>query len=291
MHIKLPGLRGLGPLALIKESVEAFLENDMSTYAAALAYHALFSLFPFMIFLVALLGFLNVPDFFAWLQQRAQLVLPAQAAQQVNHVITELRQPQGGLLSAGAIMALWFASAGIRAAMNALNAAYGVEEGRPIWKRYSLSILYTIGIAIILIAAAALYVLGPQAMQWLELHLGLKRLFIVLWIWLRWPFVLLLLTLVVALVYYVAPDVEQRFRFISPGATLAVLVWIASSLAFDFYVRSFPKFSDIYGSLGAIIVLLLYFYISATVLLFGAEINAVIEHHAPLEQWDGRPHP
>lgn len=253
----------------------------MATYASALAYQVFFSLFPFLIFLIALLGFLNLSVFFNWLEQRAQLLLPQQAMQQADKVILELQQPQGGLLSLGAIVALWTASAGIRATMNALNAAYHVKEGRPAWKRYPLSILYTLGIAVILIAAAALFVIGPQAMQWLARQFGWEQLFVFLWAWLRWPLILLLLTLAVSVIYYVAPDVEQEFRYITPGATLSVIVWLAATNAFDYYVRDFSNYSATYGSVGAIIVLLLYFYISAAVLLFGAEVNAVIEHHAP----------
>jgi membrane protein len=281
LSMRIPGLRGLGPFALLKESVRGFFDDDMTTYAGALAYQVLFSIFPFVIFLVALLGFLNLPDFFDWLLTQAQFLLPQQAMDQVNHVIHELKQPQGGLLSFGAIVALWSASAGIRATMNALNKAYDVKEGRPAWKRYPLSILYTIGIAALLIVAAALFLVGPQAMQWLAHQIRLEKAFVILWTWLRWPVVLLLLTLVVAVIYYVAPDVEQDFRFITSGAVLAVVVWIASSLAFDYYVRNFTNYSATYGSIGTIIVLLLYSYISAAVLLFGAEINAVIEHHAP----------
>jgi membrane protein len=281
LSMRIPGLRGLGPVALIKESIKGFFDDDMATYAAALAYQVLFSIFPFIIFLIALLGFLNLSDFFDWLLKQAQFLLPQQAMDQVNRVIHELKQPQGGLLSFGAIVALWSASAGIRAIMNALNKAYDVKEGRPAWKLYPLSILYTIGIAALLIVAAALFLVGPQAMQWLAHQIRLEHFFVVLWTWLRWPVVLLLLTLVVAVIYYVAPDVEQDFRFITPGAVLAVVVWIASSLAFDYYVRNFANYSATYGSIGTIIVLLLYSYISAAVLLFGAEINAVIEHHAP----------
>jgi membrane protein len=166
--------------------------------------------------------------------------------------------------------------------MNALNKAYDVEEGRPWWKLYPLSVLYTVGIAAMLIAAAVLLVVGPEAVQWLAQQVGLEQLFVILWTWLRWPVVLFLLTLAVAVVYYVAPDVEQDFRFITPGAVLSVIVWIAASLAFDYYVRNFADYSVMYGSIGTIIVLLLYFFISGAVLLFGAEVNAVIEHHAPI---------
>lgn len=279
--MRIPGLRGLGPVALLKETITDFFDDDMATYAAALAYQVIFSLFPFIIFLITLLGFLELPNFFDWLLTQAQFLLPVQAMEQVNQVVIQLQQPQGGLLSFGVVVALWTSSSGIRATMNALNRAYDVQEGRPAWKLYPLSIFYTIGIAALLIVAAALFLVGPQAMQWLAHQLHLEQLFVILWIWLRWPVVLFLLTLAVAVIYYVAPDVEQDFRFITPGAVLAVIVWISSSLTFDYYVRNFSNYGAMYGSIGAIIVLLLYFYISSAVLLFGAELNAVIEHHAP----------
>lgn len=279
--MQIPGLRGLSPVGLVKESVSDFLADDMTTYASALAYQVLFSLFPFIVFLVALLGFLDLPTFFDWLRQQAETILPAQAMDQVNHVITELKQPQGGLLSIGVVVALWTASSGIRATMNALNVAYDVKEGRPAWKLYPLSVLYTIGIAAMMILAAALLILGPKAMQWLAYQVGMEQLFVTLWTWLRWPVSLFLVTLAIAVVYYVAPDVEQEFRFITPGATLAVIVWVLSSLGFNYYVSNFADYSVMYGSIGTIIALLLYFFISTAVLLFGAEVNAVIEHHAP----------
>ncbi len=279
--MQIPGLRGIGPLDLIKETIKDFMDDDMLTYASALAYQVLFSLFPFVIFLIAVLGFLNVPDFFDWLRQQAELVLPQQAMDEVNKVIAEVRQPQGGLLSFGAIIALWSASSGIRAVMHALNVAYDVKEGRATWKLYPLSILYTAGVAAMLVAAAAVLILGPQAMQWLAQHIGLEQLFVTAWTWLRWPVILFLFMLAIAVVYYVAPDVEQTFRFITPGSVLAVLVWIAASLGFNWYLQNFAHFSVMYGSIGTIIGLLLYFFISSAVLLFGAEINAVIEHHAP----------
>jgi membrane protein len=265
----------------MKRAVTAFLADDMLTYAAALAYQLLFSLFPFILFLVALLGFLDLATVFTWVRQQTAAFLPPQAMQQVNQVIDQLQQPHGGLLSFGIIAALWSASAGVRAIMNALNVAYDVEEGRPAWKRYPLSILYTLGLATMLILATALLVLGPQATHWLAQQVGLGQLVVTVWTWLRWPVAILLLMTAVAVVYYAAPDVEQDFRFITPGAILAVIVWVATSLGFSYYVQHFANYSVMYGSLGAIIVLLLYFFLSAAVLLFGAEVNAVLEQHAP----------
>jgi membrane protein len=130
--------------------------------------------------------------------------------------------------------------------------------------------------------ATTLVLVAPQAMQALAQQVGMERVFAMLWAWwLRWPAVVLLLTATVAIVYGVGPDVEQHFRFVTPGAFLAVIAWMGASLAFNFYVRNVVDFDALYGSVGTIFVLLLYFFISSIIVLFGAEINAVIEHHSP----------
>lgn len=271
----------LGDLPLGKVLVRTFnefMDDEMSTYASALAYQMLFSLFPFLLFLIALIGFLHLPDFFSWLRLQSELVLPPQALDQVNPVIDQLQQSKGGLLSIGIVIALWTASAGVRLMMSAMNAAYDVTEGRPIWKRLPLSILYTVGIAGMLLAAAALMVTGPQVMSWLAGQIGMQDFIVTLWTILRWPVIIVLMMVAVALMYFVMPDVKQEFRFITAGSVLAVVVWIIASLGFGYYVKTFSDYNAMYGSIGAIIVLLLYFYISAAVLLLGAEMNAVIEH-------------
>ncbi len=278
--MRIPGLRGVGLGVVLKDAITDFFADDMTTYAAALSYQVFFSLFPFIIFLVALLGFLDIPYFFDWLRQQAETLLPEQALAPVNQAIEQIQQPQGGVLSFGIILALWSASSGIRATMNALNVAYNVEEGRPAWKLYPLSLIYTLLIAAMLILAAGLLIMGPQVMQWLAEQVGLEQIVILLWTWLRWPVAVILLMFAVAIVYYVAPDVEQDFRFITPGSALAVLAWVGASLGFGYYVRNFANYGATYGSLGTIIVLLLYFFITSAVLLFGAEVNAAIEHHA-----------
>ncbi|CAK16703.1 YihY/virulence factor BrkB family protein [Pseudomonas entomophila] len=273
-----PDLRGLPLHRVLVRTVKEFLDDEMSTYASALAYQMLFSLFPFLLFLIALIGFLHLPDFFSWLRLQSELVLPPQALEQVNPVIDQLQQSKGGLLSVGIVIALWTASAGVRLMMSAMNAAYDVPEGRPVWKRFPLSIIYTVGIAGMLLAAAALMVLGPQVMEWIASQVGLEEAVVVVWTILRWPAIIILMMVAVALIYYVMPDVKQKFRFITPGSVLAVVVWIVASLGFAYYVKTFADYNAMYGSIGAIIVLLLYFYISAAVLLLGAEMNAVIEH-------------
>ncbi|WP_419708832.1 YihY/virulence factor BrkB family protein [Pseudomonas sp. NFX224] len=273
-----PDMRGLPLHRVMVRTVTEFVDDEMSTYASALAYQMLFSLFPFILFLIALIGFLHLPDFFSWLRLQSELVLPPQALEQVNPVIDQLQQSKGGLLSVGIVIALWTASAGVRLMMSAMNAAYDVVEGRPAWKRFPLSIIYTVGIAGMLLIAAALMVLGPQVMSWIAAQVGLEFFIVTLWTIARWPVIVILLMVAVALIYYVMPDVKQEFRFITPGSVLAVVVWIIASLGFGLYVKEFANYNAMYGSIGAIIVLLLYFYISAAVLLLGAEMNAVIEH-------------
>lgn len=273
-----PDMKGLPLHRVMVRTVTEFVDDEMSTYASALAYQMLFSLFPFILFLIALIGFLHLPDFFSWLRLQSELVLPPQALEQVNPVIDQLQQSKGGLLSIGIVIALYTASAGVRLMMSAMNAAYDVVEGRPIWKRFPLSIIYTVGIAGMLLIAAALMVLGPQVMGWIAGQVGLEDFIVTVWTIARWPVIVILMMIAVALIYYVMPDVKQEFRFITPGSVLAVVVWILASLGFAFYVKTFANYNAMYGSIGAIIVLLLYFYISAAVLLLGAEMNAVIEH-------------
>lgn len=273
-----PTMKGLPLHRVMMRTVTEFVDDEMSTYASALAYQMLFSLFPFILFLIALIGFLHLPDFFSWLRLQSELVLPPQALEQVNPVIDQLQQSKGGLLSVGIVIALWTASAGVRLMMSAMNAAYDVVERRPVWKRFPLSIFYTVGIAGMLLIAAALMVLGPQVMGWIASQVGLEDFIVTVWTIVRWPVIVVLLMMAVALIYYVMPDVKQEFRFITPGAVLSVVVWIIASLGFGLYVKTFANYNAMYGSIGAIIVLLLYFYISAAVLLLGAEMNAVIEH-------------
>jgi membrane protein len=273
-------LRGVSWWTIVRGTVSEFIDDELPTYASALAFQLFFSLFPFLLFLIALIGVLDAQPIFDWLHQQAELVLPQAALGLVDPVIAQLQTRQAGLFSIGILLALWTASAAVRSTMAAMNRAYGVVDGRPAWKLLPLSLLYTLAIAVALLLAAALMVLGPQAMNWLAMQVGLEETVVLLWAWLRWPLAILMLVLVVAAVYYLAPDVEQEFRFITPGSVLAVVVWIAASLGFGYYAQNFANYNATYGSIGAIIVFLLYLYISSAVLLLGAELNAVIEHHA-----------
>ncbi|WP_271104081.1 YihY/virulence factor BrkB family protein [Pseudomonas tohonis] len=274
------GLRDVGWRTIVVRTVTEFIEDELPTYASALAFQMFFSLFPFLLLLIAVIGFLELPEFFDWLQAQATLVLPSAAMDLVLPAIEQLQTQKPGLFSIGAVVALWSSSSAIRSSMDAMNRAYDVQEGRPTWKRIPLSVLYTVGVAAFLLAAAGLMVTGPQVMNWLAGQLGIEDAVVVLWNWLRIPAAVLLLMMVVAAVYYLLPDVEQEFRFITPGSVLAVLVWLVASLGFSYYAKNFANYNAMYGSIGAIIILLLYLYISAAVLLLGAELNAVIEHHS-----------
>ena len=277
--MSIAALGGLSAFEVLKRAIQDFSADSMTTYAAALAYRVVFSLFPFVLFLVALLAFLQIPELFEWMREQASLVVPAEAMGQVNSVIDELQTPRGGLVSIGILLALWSASVGVMSLIEALNVAYDVAERRPTWRLYLLSLLYTVGLAVLLIGAAVLMVLGPQAAGWVAAQLGLGETFVAIWTWLRWPVAVLLLMLTVSIVYYAGPNIPQRFRFITPGAVLAVVIWIAASVAFGLYVQNFGNYDATYGSIGAVVILLFYFYLSAAVLLFGAEVNAVIRNH------------
>lgn len=284
----LPGFRGLGFVAVIKRSFNDFLEDDMLTHASALAFQALFSIFPFVLFVLALLGFLQLTDFIAWLQATAMSVLPGEAAGIVTEVIAGLQKQDPGLLSFGVVLALWTASSAVRVIMHASNRAFAVKERRPAWKLYPLSILYTLALAAMLIGAALALNLGPTGMEWLAARVGLQSTFVAVWPWLRMPAAFLLLILSASVIYYAAPNCKQDFRLITPGAILAISVWILATLGFKYYVTNFADYNAMYGSIGAIIALLFYFFISSAVLLFGAEVNAVIQRNAP-ELGDARP--
>jgi membrane protein len=279
--MKVPESRGLHFLwKMTKQSTRGFLEHDMPTYAAALAYRALFALFPFLAFLVALLGFLEVSEFFEWLIEGMRSALQEQYATLAEQLIGQIqRQTQGELLLSVIAIAVWSVSRGVNSLTKALHVVYGVGESRPAWKRVGLQLFFAPSLAITVILATALLLIGPQLVERIAGLVGLDEVFVSLWAWLRLPLALVLLTLAVSLIYWAIPNVNHPFRLITPGAALAVISWLVASLAFSFYLTNFAHYSVVYGSLGAAIALLLYFYISATVLLLGAEVNAAIHHY------------
>ena len=264
---------------MIKYSIKAaqlFGKHDMHYYAAALSYQVFFSLFPFLIFFVALLGTLNLLGYYDRLLEQIQLLLPERAPGIVLQALEQIRNQSPTVLSVSIVVALWSASSAVRLTMHALDIAYNVQEKRPVWKKYPLSILYTVLLAVLIIVAVGLIVVGSQAVGWLAQQIGLSSVFVELWEWLRIPVAVLLLIVSLVLVYYFFPNIDYPFSFILPGAVLAVILWLVASFGFSLYVNNFASYSATYGSLAVIIVMLLYLYISACILLFGAEVNAEI---------------
>lgn len=273
--------QGFKLLELGKLSVKGFLDHDMPTYAAALAYRALFALFPFFGFLIVLLGFFQISTFFEWLIDQGSSTLDTQYIEFGEWLVREIQnQAGGGLLSSVVVIAVWSVSGGVRSLVKALNTVHGVSETRPFWKRVLLQVFFALGLAAMIILGTALLLIGPRVVEWIVGLVGLDEVSVFLWTWLRLPVALVLLMLAVSAIYWLVPNVDQPFRLITPGAALAVVVWVLASLGFSYYVSNFADYSVVYGSLGAAIVLLLYFYISAAVLLLGAEVNAAIYSNA-----------
>ena len=162
--------------------------------------------------------------------------------------------------------------------MDSLNRAYDVEEGRPFWKVRGLAILLTVGLSVFIIVSIVLLTFGPQIGGWIADQMGLGRVFQIAWNVLRWPVIVGLLIVAMALVYYLAPDVEQQWQWITPGSIVAVCGWLLASLGFSYYVNHFGSYNATYGSIGAVIVLLTWMYVSGLFVLVGGEINAEIEH-------------
>jgi membrane protein len=208
-------------------------------------------------------------------------MLPGDALRLVQENVHDLfTNPRGGLLSFGILAALWTSSSALIAIIDGLNRAYDVQEGRPYWKVRGMAILLTVGLSAFIIGSLLLLTFGPQIGGWIADQVGLGRIFQVAWNVFRWPVIVGLIVLAMALIYYLGPDVEQRWQWITPGSLVAVIGWLLASLGFSFYVNNFGSYNAAYGSIGAVIVLLTWMYVSGFFVLLGGEINAEIEHAA-----------
>jgi len=253
-----------------KRSIRKYLKrDDMSSYAAALAYRALFAMVPFLALLVALPWFLGIGGFFVeWLTDQTSSVPQRPVAGVVGEWIKQGQDhTQGGWLAIGIVvisLSVWSVSSGIRTLTKALNAAYEVQENRPGWKRYGLSFFYALGLAIMVLVASVLLLIGPALVGWVVGLVGLDETFVSLWAWLRLPIALVLLMLAVSLLYWAIPNVDHPYRLITAGAALAVIVWVLASLGFSFYLANFANYSVIYGSLGVAFALPSRYYCTFT---------------------------
>jgi membrane protein len=274
-------LGGLSVKDLGRRVIHEIQEDDCLGRAAQLAYYFLFALFPFFLVLTTLLGYLPVPNLMDRLMEMLAGILAGDALQLVQDNVREIvTSRRGGLLSFGILVALWTSSSAVTAIVDGLNRAYDVEEGRPYWKVRLIAIFLTVGISLFIIFSLILLTFGPQIGGWIADQVGLGGVFQTAWNLLRWPVIVGLIVLAMALVYYVAPDVEQRWQWITPGSLVAVIGWLLASLGFSFYVNNFGSYNATYGSIGAVIVLLTWMYVSGFFVLVGGEINAEIEHAA-----------
>ena len=275
-------LGGLTCKELARRVIHEIQENNHLGQAAQLAYYFLFALFPFFLFLTALLGYLPIPNLMEQIMDLLAQALPGEALHLVrDNVLKLVTEQRGGLLSFGILVALWASSSAIIAITDALNRAYGVKDGRPWWKIRGTAILLTIGFSLFIIAAVILLMFGPHLGSWLANAVGLGSIFELAWNILRWPVIVVLMIVALAILYYFAPDVEQEWRWVTPGAVFAATGWVIASLGFSYYVNNFGSYNKTYGSIGAVIVLLTWMYLTGFFIIVGGVINAEIEHAAP----------
>jgi membrane protein len=273
-----------------------FFAHGMSTYAAALAYRGLFGLFPFVLILVVLAGALGLPAVVDRIGEQSTSQSSQEVPQQLEPLVEQGReqiQPlermvvqaeeraREELLFFGIAVALWSTSALARTLTQAFNTAYEITETRPGWKRFALSLAFGPVLALVVMVSVGLMLIGPRLVERIAEVVGLDEVFVFLWGWLRFPVALLLLAVVLSLVYRYGPDARQRFRSVGRGAALAVVLWAISSVGFSVYLANFANYGVTYGSLGAAVGLLFYLYLSASVVLLGAEVNAAIYHALP----------
>jgi membrane protein len=280
----------------LKQAVNDFSEDDGASLGASMAFSFFLALFPFLIFLAALAGFIGawigVENLFDQAMATMEEGLPGEAQAVVGGVLGEVLQTQsGGLLSFGAIGALWAAAGGIGALITALNRAYDVEEARPFWKARIVMVGLALGLSLLILLAFITYIFGGQIGSWVAGYFGMGPVFETVWNMLRWPFIAVMVLFALALVYYFGPAVQQQFRFISPGSVLATILWFIATAGFSIYVSNFADYSATYGSIGAIIILLMWLYITGMIIVLGGELNAVIQKATdPATQRDRESH-
>ncbi|HEY6084805.1 MAG TPA: YihY/virulence factor BrkB family protein [Nitrospira sp.] len=263
-------------------------EDEILGRAAQLSYYILLALFPALIFLTAIMGVFSVQNYMPGLMGYLRNVLPGDALSMVERFLSQVVAGSGiNILSLGGIGALWASSSGVTAIIDALNVVYDVkQDSRPFWRVRLTAILLTIGLTGFVILSLTLVLYGENIARWMTDFMGWGHHFAEVWIVLQWPTVIALMLLVVGTVYYVCPDVEQNWRWVTPGSVFAVIMWLFFSLGFKMYVEYFGNYNQVYGSLGGVIVLMLWLYWSGMVILVGGEINAEIEHAAVSRRGD-----
>src|SRR5215204_3714255 len=275
-------LRDLLRYGTLKATVQEFIRDDALGLAAQLAFYLILAIFPFILSCVAILDAFSSsdPQFVTELFDYLRRLLPAQVFGLI-HTYTENTLRNGdtapGVLSVGILGTIWAASGAFAALINALNRAYDVQETRPFWKVRGIAILMMLGLSALILIGVLLLVAGPSIGRTLAEVFTLGDEFMVAWNIVRWPAAFLFMLVTVALLFYFAPDANQPFRWITPGGFVGILLWVLASVVFNLYLSSdFNTYNKIYGSIGTVIILLLYLYISSLTILFGATINATL---------------
>ncbi|MEC0277223.1 YihY family inner membrane protein [Bacillus halotolerans] len=265
----------------LKELFGRYTLHEGQSKSAELAYFFLLSLFPFLIFMLTLTAYLPIStdDVLGVIKQYA----PGSAMSLVESITHQtLNDRNGGLLSFGIIAALWSASNGMNAIVRSLNHAYEVEENRSFIIVRLTSIFLTIAMVFTILVALLLPIFGRQIGMLAADFVGASDLFLSIWTAIRWGVSPLVLLIVFSALYVIAPNKKLSLRFVMPGALFAAIGWIVVSTLFSFYVSTFANYSATYGSIGGIIVLMIWFYLSGILIILGGEINALLHKRKKL---------
>jgi len=271
-----------GWVATLKRTAKEFNDDHLTDWAAALTYYAVLALFPAMLVLVALLGLIGqYPQTTNAMLDIVDKLGPSSAVATFRAPIEGVVKAKGGagaLLGFGLLGALWSASAYVGAFFRASNIVWDIEEGRPVWKLVPLRIIVTL-VAVLAVALVliGLVVTGPLA-EAVGGVIGLGDTAVTVWSIAKWPILLAIVTTIISVLYYIAPNVRHpKFSWVTPGGILAVVAWIVASAAFAFYAAHFGSYNKTYGSLGAMIVFLIWLWLTNLAILFGAELNSELE--------------
>ncbi len=283
---QVPMTERLGLVDFLKLTSKEVGEDHVMAFAGNLTYKALFAIFPFFTFLLSLLGLFNATDLVDTMIQNLSGVLPQSATSFLEGQLLSITRSQAESAFTFAaiisiLLALWGVSGAFRSVMEAMNVMYEVDEDRPAWKKYGISIFISLAVIVFMLTALGIVVFGRSFGGGLADAVGLGSVFQTVWTIVQWPIVAGIVLFTFAVIYYFAPAAKQRFRWISPGAVLAFVFWLVFSLAFSFYAGNLGSYNETYGSLAGVIILMLYIYYSAVIMLIGAEMNQVIEWHIP----------
>jgi membrane protein len=261
-----------------KRTVKEIGDDNCFGLAAQLAFYFLLALFPALLFFVALIGYLPVENALSELLTALGTVAPQELVRLLRGQLAQIADgSQASLPTLGITGAIWSSSAAMVTIIDALNRAYDVTEWRPWWKRRLVAMLLTVALALFIIVAMTLILVGPAMAFRLANWLGLGSAVALLWALIRWPVILFCVIVSVDLVYHFAPNGRGRWVWITPGALLATALWLVGSFAFGVYVSNFGEYTATYGAIGGAIVTMLWFYVSSIAILVGAELNGVIE--------------